>query len=164
MLFGLAPSRRAVVSDMSTTQNRSLTWASPKWASDNRLTCIGPQPQVVRNGPVALGLPDLGMPESAPCPLIAAGACERAGGSSGAPAPGAWGVIGAGRGPGPGGRPILTQRGPRNLAGFIAIPEGAGGIHVEGFGPGGGRSQLRLLPRPAATAVQHQIDQDPAGV
>jgi len=36
MLFGLATSRRALVSDMSTTQNRPLTWTSPKWASDNR--------------------------------------------------------------------------------------------------------------------------------
>ena len=37
MLFGLASARRALVSDMSTTQNRPLTWASPKWTSDNRL-------------------------------------------------------------------------------------------------------------------------------
>jgi hypothetical protein len=36
MLFGLASARRALVSDMSTTQNRPLTWASPKWTSDNR--------------------------------------------------------------------------------------------------------------------------------
>ena len=53
----------------------------------SRLTCIGRQPQVVRNGPVAPGLSDLGMPESAPCPLIAAGSCERAGGSRGAQRP-----------------------------------------------------------------------------
>jgi hypothetical protein len=53
-----------------------------------RLTCIRRGPQAFDVGPFAVMItPGPGIPESAPCPLIAAGFCERAGGSRGAQRP-----------------------------------------------------------------------------